>query len=77
MPLIIAGTKDGLTICNPDGDATTGRWCAAPEIPDRCYTCCDPHTLAHHVAEGYREQTDEAGTVWRYGTCHRCAGVTK
>jgi len=72
MPTIITGTKNGLHIYNPDSEAKTGRWCKAPQIPDRCYKCFDPKTLAHYPAEGFREEKAPDGTVWRFGTCHRC-----
>jgi len=72
MPIIITGTKNGLHIYNPDREAKTGRWCKAPQIPDLCYKCFDPETLAHYAAEGFREEKAADGTIWRYGTCHRC-----
>ena len=71
--LIITHDGEGLLIHNPDSGAKTGRWCAAPLMPDRCYECFDPKTLAHYPAEGYREEKAPDGRVWRYGTCHRCA----
>lgn len=74
MPIIITASKGKLSIYDPDSDAKTGRWCADPLIPDRCYMCFDPETLAHYPAEGYREEEAPDGTIWRYGTCHRCAG---
>jgi hypothetical protein len=70
--LIITTTEGGLQISDPDSDAKTGRWCAAPLIPDRCDRCFDPETLAHYPAEGYREEKATDGTVWRFGICHRC-----
>lgn len=74
MPIIITAGEEGcLHIYNPDADAKTGRWCSPPEVPDRCYTCIDPETLAHYPAEAFREETDAEGTV-RYGICHRCTG---
>ena len=79
MPIIISAddaayaSKSGnLHAYDPDQDAETGRWCKAPLVPDRCYTCFDPDTLAHYPAEGYREEADHSGVIWRYGTCHRC-----
>jgi len=77
MPMIITGGRgpDGrrrLEVYNPDADAETGRWCKAPLVPDRCYRCIDPETLAHYPAEGYREEVEPNGEIWRYGTCHRC-----
>jgi len=77
MPIIITtdegsdGTR-ALKAYNPDTDAETGRWCKAPLVPDLCYRCIDPETLAHYPAEGYREEVEPNGEVWRYGTCHRC-----
>lgn len=57
----------GIVAQNPDGDAVTGRWCRPPEVPDRCYTCFDPVTLAYKPATGYVERDG-----WRYGTCPDC-----
>ena len=68
MPTIITGTKDKLIIQNTNPEAQTGRWCKKPLVPDLCYKCFDPKTLAHYKATGFRE--DEDG--WRYGTCKRC-----
>jgi len=70
--LIITAAEGGLQISDPDCDAKTGRWCTAPLIPDRCDKCFGPETLAHYPAEGYREEKAPDGTVWRFGTCHRC-----
>lgn len=67
MPTIITATDQGLVLQDPDHGAQVGRWCRPPQVPDRCYTCHDPETLAHYPAEGYIER---AG--WRYGTCSRC-----
>ena len=74
MPTIITNShhQDGLTFMNPDADARVGRWCQAPDRPDRCYTCVDPTTLAHVPATGYREDRTPKGVTWRYGTCPRC-----
>jgi len=69
MPTIVTGTEQGGLVWHDTDRATVGRWCKPPEIPDRCYTCFDPVTLAHYPAEGY---TERGG--WRYGTCHRCEG---
>ena len=74
MPIIITASKDGLHFYDPDHEAKVGRWCQAPQLPDRCDNCWDPETLAHYPAEGYREETVPDGKVWRYGTCHRCQG---
>ena len=75
--LIITHDGKGLQIYNPDSDAKTGRWCAAPLMPDRCDKCFDPATFEHYPAEGYREEKAPDGTIWRYGTCHRCKGEMK
>ncbi len=73
MALIIKALGKGkIGIYDPDKDPKTGRWCQAPLIPDRCDRCFDPKSLAHFEAEGYREEVDEKGRIWRYGTCHRC-----
>ena len=72
MPIVIKSAGDSLVVYDPDVKAKVGRWCAAPFIPDLCDTCFNPKTLAHHKANGYREETAPDGTVWRYGTCHRC-----
>lgn len=76
MPLILTAAKDEdgnniIVLHNPDKDAKVGRWCRAPEFPDRC-DCVDKKTLAHLPAEGYYEETDPDGTVWRYGVCRQC-----
>lgn len=68
MPTIITPTEQGLVLQNPDHGAKVGRWCKPPQVPDRCYTCFDPDTLAHYPAEGYIEEHPG----WRYGCCHRC-----
>lgn len=71
MPVSVTGSEDGgLVWQNPDGDAVTGRWCMAPEEPDRCYTCFEPSTLRHYAATGYSEDADGL----RKGTCSRCEG---
>lgn len=71
MPTIFTAVEGGIAMHNPDADAKTGRWCSPPEVPDRCYLCFDPKTLAHYPAEGYKEDQVGGETV-RYGTCHRC-----
>lgn len=69
MPLIVTTNDEGkLVVWDTNPDKVTGRWCKAPEVPDLCYRCFDPETLAHYPAEAYTE--DDEG--WRYGTCHRC-----
>lgn len=82
MPVIFGArrTEDGrpvIEVYDPDRRAKVGRWCRPPDVPDLCYTCFDPKTLAHYPAEGFREEVDSDGTVWRVGTCHRCAGKPK
>jgi hypothetical protein len=73
MSIIIKSMGKGkLAIYDSDDKAKIGRWCKAPLIPDRCDRCFDPETLAHYEAEGYREEMSPDGTIWRYGTCHRC-----
>jgi hypothetical protein len=68
MPEIYTAAECGDWIVqNPDAGAQVGRWCRAPEEPDRCYTCFEPLTLAHYPATGYIERDG-----WRYGTCARC-----
>jgi len=69
MPTVITGTEGGgLVICNPDGDAVTGRWAVAPEIPDLCYRCLEPGSLRHRQAVGYTEDA----TGLRRGFCDGC-----
>lgn len=70
--LIITRNDKGVQVCNSDKDATVGRWCTFPCIPDLCYKCWDPKTLTHYPAEGYREEKAPKGKIWRFGTCHRC-----
>lgn len=72
MPTIFIAEENGIGVYDPDRDAKVGRWCRAPLVPDRCYNCWDKETLAHYPAEGYYEETDCDGTIWRYGICHRC-----
>jgi hypothetical protein len=73
MPIIIKALGGGrIGIYDPDKEAKVGRWCRPPLVPDRCDRCFDPETLAHYETEGYREEVDPGGKVWRYGTCHRC-----
>ncbi len=67
-----SGIGQPISVYNPDAEAKIGRWCAAPLIPDRCDTCWDHKTLAHYSAEGYHEEKAPDGTIWRFGTCHRC-----
>lgn len=68
MPTILTAAPDsGIILQDPDHGAKVGRWCRPPQVPDRCYTCYDPETLAHRLAEGYVERNG-----WRYGCCQRC-----
>ena len=71
MPTIFTAVEGGIVIQNTDADARTGRWCAPPEVPDRCYKCIDSETLAHYPAEAYIEE-EVGGETIRYGVCHRC-----
>jgi hypothetical protein len=65
--------KPYISVYNPNADAKIGRWCRAPQVPDRCDNCWDSETLVHYPAEAYREKIDPNDeTVWRFGTCHRC-----
>ena len=70
---IYTATDDGIEAYNPDAGAHVGRWCEAPEAPDRCYQCFDPATLAHYPAEGWIDDTTTPG--YRLGVCHRCFPV--
>ena len=72
MTTIFWGNEDGsLGAFDSLGNAKTGRWCAPPQVPDRCYECWDSETMLHREAEGYREETED-GQTWRLGVCHRC-----
>jgi len=73
MTQIFAGDNKGnLVVFDSLGSAKVGRWCGPDEIPDRCYKCWDKETLRHYEAEGYKQETEDDGTTWRYGVCHRC-----
>jgi hypothetical protein len=78
MPTVYWGeVRDGKNVVvkyNPDHEAKVGRWCKPPYVPDRCYTCWDPTTLAHYPATGYYEESNEVG-IWRHGMCERCEGA--
>ncbi len=65
MTLLISG--DG-SVFSSLGDAKVGRWCKAPEVPDRCYYCWDKETMLHNVAVAYRTVDG-----WRRGLCAKCA----
>ena len=82
MPLIFKAAKDNngnniIVGYDPDQDAKVGRWCKAPQLPDRCNLCWDKETLGRYPAEGYYEEKDPDGTVWRYGVCRRCLAEHK
>ena len=70
--LIVSKSERGLRVFDPDQKATTGRWCAPPQVPDLCYRCFSPKTFAHYKAEYYYEEEGSDGRVWRYGACRRC-----
>lgn len=70
MPTIFTWKDGRIVSYNPDRDAKTGRWCYAPEVPDKCSRCFDEN-LRHYPAEGYIEEETEHGIV-RTGVCHCC-----
>jgi len=72
MPYIYTATDTGILVFDANAGAKTGRWCKAPQVPDRSYACWDPETLKMEIATGYVETTDDDGEVWRHGTCPRC-----
>jgi hypothetical protein len=72
MVTVYTGTDNGIVVQDTNAGAVTGRWASDPEVPDRCYLCFDPATLASYPAEGWIP-----GSVpgLRLGTCHRCMPV--
>lgn len=62
MLTVITGTADGVVIQHVDGDATVGRWCRPPALPDRCYFCISGFPVVGYVVRG----------LWRCGVCASC-----
>lgn len=74
MTTILTPTSAGIAVQSSLGDASTGRFCRPPQVPDRCYVCFDDtgSDFVHRPATGYVEETHPVGGTWRYGTCPDC-----